>query len=187
MKRRVAKPSNEDMKFFTRDLYMQFNSSEMAEADAADELWEETIGAYRRYLRAVQKELPEPARRLSKLSFHDAELMNSKNPFLMTLPEAGLIGVAKKVEEAQWRVYLIWYSLWGKVHESTAVAKWPFSKENVHWLYDEFDIARRGSRRFIHRILLSDGRILVVPFSDLGVQRMTMNAESLAGLVLQSA
>jgi hypothetical protein len=62
------------------------------------------------------------------------------------------------------RVLSLIYLLWDRVRNHESVADWPFSKLRVHWLYDEIDIAPAGRGMFLHRILLSDGRVLEIPF-----------------------
>jgi hypothetical protein len=42
---------------------------------------------------------------------------------------------------------------------------WPFSKQKVHWLYDEFDIRPEGTVQ--HEVLLSNGHILTLRFHEL--------------------
>ncbi len=56
------------------------------------------------------------------------------------------------------------YLLWDRVRESVAPADWPLSRERPHWLYDEIDVAPDRPGAFVHRVLLSDGRVLEVPF-----------------------
>ncbi len=175
------------MKFFGRELYAQFNSPDASQADAADELWEKSIESYNRHLKTIRKELPDSAKRLSKLCLHDAELINPEAPFLATLPAIGLLGVAQRIGENLWRLYLIWYALHSKVRVLAPIPEWPFSSKEVNWLYDEFDISEAKSRQFVHRVLLSDGRIIVIPFTDVGIQPMTAHAASAAELMLQSA
>jgi hypothetical protein len=46
---------------------------------------------------------------------------------------------------------------------------WPFSRQRVHWLYDEFDLiggdrVRSPRTRLVHRILFSNGVVVEIPF-----------------------
>lgn len=189
MKRPSGKLVDDAMRFFTRELYTRFNSSNALEADEADKLWEQASVAYRRHLRQLSKKLPDSARALSKLCLHDAELMNPKrrDPFLVHLPEVASVGVVKRFNGDGRLAYLITYSLFENVREASISSAWPFSKKNVRWLYDEIDASESGAHRFVHRILLSDGRVVVIPFTNLGVHELTTQIESMAGMVVQSA
>lgn len=64
------------------------------------------------------------------------------------------------------------YFLWDKLGQTRIKKQWPFSKRHSHWLYDEIDVRRETSTQplYVHRILLSDGRTLTVPFFDVVVQ-----------------
>jgi hypothetical protein len=189
MKRPSVKPSDENMKFFSRSLYAQFNSSDPTLADEADEQWELAVAEYKRHLRQLSKVLPESAKKLSKICLHDAELINQKkmDPFLVRLPNVAFVGVVQRVNDDTWLAYLIWYSLFDAIHTTSVPVYTPFSKSNVHWLYDEVDWSEAGKNRFIHRILLSDGRVIVIPFTNVGIHELKVHAESLAGMVVQSA
>jgi len=64
MKRPIVKPADETLKFFTRELYVRFNSSDPKIADQANDEWEAAIAEYRSHLRRLKKTLPEGAREL---------------------------------------------------------------------------------------------------------------------------
>ena len=90
--------------------------------------------------------------------------------------------------ENKWKVYLLVYSLCDEFRSlPPSSTRKPFSKRQVHWLYDELDVSEGRKGRFVHRVLLSDGRIMVVPFTNVSIQTMTMHAASLAGMALKSA
>jgi len=64
---------------------------------------------------------------------------------------------------------LVFYLLWRQAGVSTAQKKWPFSKLCPLWLYDEVDFEPDSPFLFWHRILLSDGRVISIPFFDVFV------------------
>ena len=58
------------------------------------------------------------------------------------------------------------YLLWDRVRDTPPSADWPFSGRRPHWLYDEIDMAPDRPGAFVHRILLSDGRAIEIPFTS---------------------
>lgn len=185
MRRQTARPADEEMKFFTRELYLQFNSSDPQQADAADQKWERAITEYQQHLQRIKKELPEAAWKLSGLCLHDAESIDTTKSYSLS-STLGLIAVAQKAGEDLWKTYLLMYSLFSPIREIPA-SNWPLSQQGLHWLYDELDVSSTASDRFVHRVLFSDGSIVVVPFTDVGVRCLAMHASSLDDLMLQSA
>jgi len=65
--------------------------------------------------------------------------------------------------------YLLVYTLAKKPEIHATKPHWRFSKKQVRWLYDEFDIDSRGNQQ--HEVLLSNGKIIKLRFRD--VQLMT--------------
>ena len=62
------------MKFFTPELYLQFNSPDEDEADRADQAWEEVLHLYERRLEELRADMPPPVKDLAdERCFHDAE------------------------------------------------------------------------------------------------------------------
>src|SRR5262249_27203350 len=80
------------------------------------------------------------------------------------------------------------YSLWDRMRVTQAPEGWRFSKRREHWLYDEVDVAseRRGGP-FIHRILLSTGIALEIPFPSVALQRFALPGAGSEGASKQSA
>jgi hypothetical protein len=52
----------------------------------------------------------------------------------------------------------------GPVNLRAAAPKWRFLKLRPHWLYDEVDLASNRHGSFVHRVLISDGRVMEIPF-----------------------
>jgi hypothetical protein len=73
------------------------------------------------------------------------------------------------------------YMLWDRIRESPATSGWPFSGERPHWLYDELDWAEDGRELLLHRILLSDGRVLEIPFLTVAIHSYSL-AEAAAAI-----
>ncbi len=170
MKRPVAKPLDSTLRFFTPELYVQFNSSDPELADRANDAWEAAVDAYQTHLRRLQKQLPRGAKELSKVSLHDAELLDAQKP-IEASKELGLITLVDRSANDEGQARLLLYALAGPVR-STKVRSWPFPAQNPHWLYDEFDQSSTGDG-WVHRILLSDGRVVTVPFRDVALRSIS--------------
>jgi hypothetical protein len=55
---------------------------------------------------------------------------------------------------------------------------WPFSKLREHWLYDEVDRLPEERGPFWHRILLSSGVELDIPFTTVVIHRFALPKEA---------
>src|SRR5947209_1977788 len=64
--------SNQAMKYFTLELYQQFNSDDVDEAERADEAWDRAEAAYKKRLARIRLHMPSQVVRLSELCLHDA-------------------------------------------------------------------------------------------------------------------
>lgn len=187
MKQHIAKRSDDELKFFTRDLYMRFNSIDEQEANEADEAWETAIREYQAHLASLAKRMPADVERLASLCLHDAELIHQDDLFLTRLSDSGSAGVQVREKDDLWQVYLISYSLFEDVREAAPPANWPYPNPPIQWMYDEVDVSEGRRKRFIHRIMLSDGRVVVVPFTHVDVQVLSIRPASPEGLVAQPA
>lgn len=162
------------MRFFTPELYARFNAPDEDEADRANEDWEAALSQYRQHLIDIRERLPSPVRKLAELSLHDAELLaceQAVGPFfpvsfemLGAHPFWSAVAVVSVKHDA--RIASLIYFLWDRIREYPAADGWPFSKAHTHWLYDEIDLAPDRRSAFLHRILLSDGRVLEIPFAS---------------------
>jgi hypothetical protein len=167
-KRRIAKPDDARLKFFTRELYAKFNSIDDRVANEADEEWEQAIEDYRGHLRRIKSKLPLGARRLTKVSLHDAELIDK--PRTCASGQWGRIAIVGGMTIEKSTIHLLKYELAAGIERIHCDVAWPFSNVQVQWLYDELDISNEHKDCFIHRILFSDGSVVVVPFKDAQVQ-----------------
>jgi hypothetical protein len=80
------------------------------------------------------------------------------------------------------------YGLWDRVRELPPPEDWRFSKLRQHWLYEELELIRehRGDR-FFHRILLSDGKVLEIPFISVVIHHFPLPSAESKGMAKQSA
>jgi len=189
MKHLIEKPSDRIMKYFTPQLYQRFNSSNDEDADRANEEWEEAILAYNRQLDGIREWMPSPVRKLSELCLHDAELLSSveemqvasivdDGPFPFPLPFWSALAVLTAKQDG--KLFTLIYSLWDDVRIYAPPEDWRFSKLREHWLYDELDQAPERQRPFyLHRILLSTGRVVVIPFVSAVIHAFTLPAMEL--------
>ena len=164
------------MRFFTPALYLRFNSPDDAVADAADAEWEAAAGEYRAHLDGIREHLPTRVRELAELNLHDAELLRWQE--VDTPVAAAPADWAKRLPHPYWlpqsilslrqgdTLVTLIYHLADNVRTNPAPNGWPFSKVRADWLYDEVDVAPAPQGSFLHRVFLSDGRVLEIPFAS---------------------
>ena len=154
------------MKYFTPELYLRFNSKDRTVAAKANDEWETAIEEYRNHLRQIGPRLVPNVRKLAKsLSLHDAHYLGLRQPKIRHLQHP----IAVLATQAEATTFLLVYTLAREPELRDAKPHWRFSKKQVHWLYDEFDIDSRGNQQ--HEVLLSNGKIIKLRFRD--VQLMT--------------
>jgi hypothetical protein len=176
------------MKYFTPELYQQFNSFDLDEADRADEAWDRAEAAYKERLVSIRKKMPSQVVRLSDLCLHDAlvvsrveqtepaggfNVLNWPYPFPPPLMWSAVAIVSVTVGE---EVTSLIYSLSDHITTREAPEGWRFSKLQEQWLYDEVDIVDDHRGPFTHRILLSTGITLEIPFVSVIIHRFTLPA-----------
>lgn len=159
------------MRFFTPDLYLRFNSPDDAVADAADTEWGEALRGYREHLDRLRERLPTRVRELAELNLHDAELLARQDADTPISPEPTKFfpfWVPQSILSLRLGDTLVTliYHLFDNVRTTPAPADWPFSKGRVDWLYDEIDVSPEPRGAFLHRVFLSDGRVLEIPFAS---------------------
>jgi hypothetical protein len=169
MKRTNGKPSDARLKYFTRELYLKSNSREDVVANEAEEEWERAIHGYQKRLRQIKSKLPPEARMLTKMSLHDAELVGK--PLESASGQWGLIAVCGGMGIGKSTIHLLRYELVDRMERISQDAAWPFSNKQVSWLYDEVDLSAQHKGRFVHRILFSDGGVVVVLFKNVKIDK----------------
>jgi hypothetical protein len=157
------------MKYFTPELYLRCNSGDDEEADRAIEEWESAIRAYREHLDGLIDQMPSQVRSLADLCLHDAEILAREDPIVphSLLPKLGPFafwsGFAILSMRQGRQVVSLIYVLSDRIREHLSEG-WPFSKQRIYWLYDEADISLRHQGMFFHRVFLSCGTTLEIPF-----------------------
>jgi hypothetical protein len=158
------------MKFFTPELFVRFNSADDDKADRADEEWEEAIRAYREHLDGLRDQMPSQVEKLAGLCLHDAEVLACEQPVEPFFPLSPFepfpfwTGFAILSLRRGNEIVSLIYMLWDRLREHAASEDWPFSKLRTHWLYDELDVSPNRHGMFVHRVLLSDGTVMEIPF-----------------------
>jgi len=172
------------MKYFTPELYQQFNSFDVIEAERADEAWDQAEVAYRERLTSIRDHLPSQVVKLSELCLHDALVVSREEqaqpagelpfidrdypfPFLWSAVAIVSVTLGEQV------VSLI-YCLSDHLTTKPAPEGWRFSKIQEQWLYDEVDVLNDRRGLFVHRILLSTGVTLEIPFVSVIIHRFTV-------------
>ncbi|HYT87925.1 MAG TPA: hypothetical protein VEL76_04340 [Gemmataceae bacterium] len=186
------------MRYFTRQLYQQFNSAEDAEADRAEQAWETALEEYRQHRDGLRDRMPSNVSKLADLNLHDAEILSRTEeiqpgaPFIFPefpfpLPIALWSAVAIVSVRLGGDVVSLIYCLWDRIREDPAPDDWPFSKLREHWLYDEVDIGSERRGPFLHRILLSSGVELEIPFTTVVIHRFAVHPSKAGKAEPQSA
>lgn len=169
------------MRFFTPDLFVQYNSSNDDVADRADEAWEAAVQQYQAHLAKLRALMPTQVKKLADFCLHDAEVLaydravetSSTLSMIGLLAAPGLAIVSVKQENA---IVSLFYRLWDEPRRHQYKGNWPFSKQRPHWLYDEIDVSPFTDAMFLHRILFSDGIILEIPFESVLVHTVPMQS-----------
>lgn len=163
------------MRFFTPERYVQFNSVDDVVADRADAEWENAVQDYRRHLDGIRDRLSSHGKELTELCLHDAQVHTWEKEINPT-SNGQWSAVAVMTLQSDHSIVTLIYSLWEQVRETVSPKDWPFSEKRSHWLYDEIDIEPKRRRSYWHRILLSDGRVLAIPFVDVVVHDFAVSA-----------
>jgi hypothetical protein len=170
MKHQTEKPFERIMRFFTPELYLQYNSPNDDEADRAEEAWENATAKYQAHLESVRGRMPPQVQRLSELCLHDAEILACNQEADPGRPAMAILTMLEENE----KILTLIYQLWDRVRESPAPQQWPFSRMHKQWMYDELDIAPDEKGRFLHRVLFSDGSVIEFPFVSVVMQSVTV-------------
>lgn len=169
------------MRFFTPELYVQFNSSDNEAADRADQTWEKALQEYQRHLDAIRHEMPSQVQKVAELCPHDAEVLGFErdlptfwHPFGQFRPFCHATAILSLTRGGT--ILFLIYMLGDSVREHAVKADWPFSKLRKHWLYDEVDVVGCPEKMFLHRILFSDGSVVEIPFVSVIVSSVPLPA-----------
>ena len=169
------------MKYFTPELYQQFNSLDVEEAERADEAWDKAEAAYKERLVSIREHMPSRVVKLSELCLHDALVVSRVEqvqpagdgpPF----PPGFWTAVAIVSVSLGGEIVSLIYSLSDFTTVKDAPAGWRFSKHDEQWLYDEVDLIDDPRGLFVHRILFSTGVTLEIRFASVIIHRFKMPA-----------
>jgi hypothetical protein len=186
------------MQFFTPQLYQQFNSRDEAVAGRANEEWDEAIQAYHRHLETIRPGMPSQVIALTELCLHDAEVLARSevvqaggpvypHDLPLPFPISTWSAVAVVTVHLGGEILSLFYSLWDRVGAQDAPETWSFSKRREHWLYAAVPAhGGGGGTVYVHRILLSTGIVLAIPFLSVVVHRFPL-PRAADGLAKQSA
>jgi hypothetical protein len=176
------------MNYFTPELYQQFNSFDVEEAEHADEAWDKAEVAYRERLASIRADMPSQVANLSELCLHDALILSREEqvqpaweprfldgPYPFPLPFFWTAVAIVSVTVGDEVISLI-YSLSDHIRIREAPEGWRFSKLQEQWLYDEVDMMNDRGGPFVHRILLSTGVTLEIPFVSVIIHTFKMPA-----------
>jgi hypothetical protein len=171
------------MRFFTRELYKQFNSPDDEVADQANEAWEKALQEYRHHLDTIRPKMPSQVRKVADLCLHDAEVLElqQEHQSFYPFPEPFWPGplwsaVAILSLKQDKTIQSLIYMLWDSIREYPSQEGWHFSKSRKHWLYDEVDLVADHREMFLHRVLFSDGSIVEIPFVSVIISTVTLPA-----------
>jgi hypothetical protein len=150
------------MKFFTPELYLRFNSPDRSTAEQAEEDWEKALTKYRKHLHKIRPRMTKSVGEIAEtLCLHDFTYLGMNvSPIL---EHGGALAAVMLRNGA--KDLILAYFLSEEPLAQEASESWPFSKDKVHWLYDEFDVRPDGA--FQHEVLLSNGHILTLRFHEL--------------------
>ena len=175
------------MKYFTPELYLQFNSLDVDEAERADEAWDKAEIAYKERLTSIRENMPQQVVKLSELCLHDALVVSRSEhiqpagecridlPFPVTFPGMWT-AVAIMSVTIGWEVVLLIYSLSDCTTAKEAPQGWRLSKLQEQWLYDEVDLINDRTGPFVHRIMFSTGVTLEIHFTAVIIHKFTLPA-----------
>jgi hypothetical protein len=175
------------MKYFTPQLYQQFNSFNVDEAEHADEEWDKREVAYKERLNDIKTRMPLQIIKLSQLCLHDAEVLVRTEQFEVIDGTSHIIepfgfpfplwtAVATIFVQLGDELVSLIYCLADRVKTTPAPEGWRFSNEQEQWLYDEVDVEMNKRELFVHRILFSTGIVLEIRFVSVVIQKFKLPA-----------
>jgi hypothetical protein len=148
------------MKFFTPELYLEINSSDLDRVEKAHEKWEDAIHRYQEHVATISPCLAANARELARsLSLHDATFLT-----LMFVPLGNDRLAISRLRQDSSEILLLYLLEKDPLIEERK--DWPFKADAaIYWLYDEFDVRPDGCGQ--HQVFLSDGRTLTFVFREM--------------------
>ena len=147
------------MKYFTPEHYVRGNSTNPDDLRGIEEAWERALRAYRRHWNRIRQAMPKAVQQFvaGNVCLHDANVLS------MTRTGKKLVLVLEREQPPQDLVILT-FTLAGDLEIDTAALPVRGESNVVAWLYEEWDLDRRGQRWF--EVLLSNGCSVKLPFRD---------------------
>ena len=186
MKPIIERPCDQTMRFFTPELYRQFNSSDDEVADRADAAWEKALADYDKHFTGIKDRLPSLVKSLAELRLHDAEVVApieeiasggsgpaAEVPPTQQAPTWSAMAVMTLKHQGEFLTLI--YSLWDRIRQDSPPPDWPFSQHPVYWLYDELDLSPDSNWPIIHRVLFSDGSVIEIPFQSVAIHKFNFS------------
>lgn len=177
------------MKYFTPELFMAYNSPDDEVAARADSEWDEATVRYKDERTGIIDRMPAAIRDLATMCLHDAEVIsrNSRKTPLHALIERMPFLVHPEMAIPLWTAtdiislrlddefIFLYYSLYDEVTVTPPPVGWAFGRGPETWLYDEVGVLRPMIPWpvYVHRILLSSGVTLDIPFGGVFIHRVT--------------
>jgi hypothetical protein len=153
------------MRYFTPQRYLALQNADPLAMNAADADWDEAVEHYDAYLQSIIQEIPETVRSLlDGFYLHDARVLiigQREDTFLISLQ----LDVPPK------ELLTITYTLAGSAKINKQGFSPPGGEHAPVWLYEEIESLRESDKQiFAHDILLSNGWVLRIPFSDVKLE-----------------
>jgi hypothetical protein len=157
------------MKYFTPELYVQFNEAPDNDAEAVHDEWQRVGRKYSRRYRKIEPHLPKELRRFhDEQCLHDADVVGPALLTTRTTPRGAqkVTIVAEQINtlvpEFLNTIAILEYTVTEPPLLEKPVEAKVFSSRQVEWMYDEIDLVEPGV--FSHSIFLSTGVVVTIRF-----------------------
>jgi hypothetical protein len=153
------------MKYFTPERYLALQNADPVAMSAADAAWDAEVERYDAYLQGIIPEMPQSVRALLDGFFlHDSRVLiigQRKNMLLISMQ----LDVPPK------ELLTITYTVAGSAEINKRSFYPPGGDHAPLWLYEEIELIHESEKSiFAHDILLSNGWVLRIPFSEVQLE-----------------
>jgi hypothetical protein len=147
------------MKYFTPELYIRGNSEDADSLIGIERDWDKALERYERRRTSIKASFPENVQRFQESGpcLHDAEL-------LQMFQEGEQFILELQPQDATTNIVILNFTLAQNPVIHTEALPEEIRSPRAFWLYEEFDIDRRGQYSF--EVLLSNGWVASLKFSD---------------------
>jgi hypothetical protein len=148
------------MKYFTPELLREGNTDNSLIYHEFDEIWDQNIHSYHRYLRSIGPNMPSQIKRLAHgICLHDGEILDWSKSSLSIRCRGVLYYINFTLDETI-----------PAPGNGPVLSGLPFDVAGKVWLYDELQLLAPG--RYLFEILTSNGRILRFRFIDVVIVKV---------------